>query len=547
MPRFSNTIRAYTKPYSRSEAPITTHPASYHPIASHSASHHPIASHPSAGCSASAGAPQIVHLDEPVRCYFSACMGFKILGNPLPEMLWYRNGRLLEVSDTLRSGSNLFNELLNVQTARISGFLGFRDTMPADNGNYTLVASNMFGSVNRTVEAILVKTGPSIFGPDVLPFTPSSDADADYKAIFNSDLLEDPSDMTTVYIVVGVVTAVVVVFAVLVALLVRYLHVCKSRMRSTENAQMLHGCKTVFQNETIPLVYNPNYEKTALKEDKQLTAAIPSMMRENIQFIKELGEGAFGRVFLGECRMDDGKKLVAVKTLKSQSTENAINEFYAEAEIMTNLQHGNIVSFYGVCTDGEPLMMVFEYMKNGDLNNYLRYVSSHGGAGSPGGGVSLGCAASPERVITHIQAGHILERPTVCPNEVYNIMLSCWLKNPAERPPMKDIRSKLTAVRNNSPQYLDIIVGGHTMLPVRWMPPESIIYRKFTIESDTWSFGVVLWEIFTFGKQPWYQLANHEVITPFRRTHSRATPVCPKAVYNIMLSCWLKNPAERPR
>lgn len=54
------------------------------------------------------------------------------------------------------------------------------------------------------------------------------------------------------------------------------------------------------------------------------------------------------------------------------------------------------------------------------------------------------------------------------------------------------------------------------MLPIRWMPPESILYRKFTTESDVWSFGVVLWEIFTYGKQPWYQLSNTEV-SPARR------------------------------
>lgn len=58
---------------------------------------------------------------------------------------------------------------------------------------------------------------------------------------------------------------------------------------------------------------------------------------------------------------------------------------------------------------------------------------------------------------------------------------------------------------------IDLQVGGSTMLPVRWMPPESLLYRTFTVESDVWSFGVVLWEIFTYGRQPWYELSNHEV------------------------------------
>ncbi|NXT12073.1 NTRK2 protein, partial [Prunella fulvescens] len=73
------------------------------------------------------------------------------------------------------------------------------------------------------------------------------------------------------------------------------------------------------------------------------------------------------------------------------------------------------------------------------------------------------------------------------------------------------------------------------MLPICWMPPESIMYRKFTTESDVWSLGVVLWEIFTYGKQPWYQLSKNEVLH-----HS-----CPKEIYELMLGCWQREPHMR--
>jgi serine/threonine protein kinase len=85
------------------------------------------------------------------------------------------------------------------------------------------------------------------------------------------------------------------------------------------------------------------------------------------------------------------------------------------------------------------------------------------------------------------------------------------------------------------------------MLPIRWMPPESILYRKFTVESDIWSFGVVLWEVFTYGKQPWYELANHEVIQQVTAEGKLLTQPenCPDAVYDLMLACW-QQPPDRP-
>lgn len=84
------------------------------------------------------------------------------------------------------------------------------------------------------------------------------------------------------------------------------------------------------------------------------------------------------------------------------------------------------------------------------------------------------------------------------------------------------------------------------MLPIRWMSPESIVYRKFTVQSDIWSFGVVLWEIFTYGKQPFYELSNQEVIKEVVEGKILAQPKnCPDVIYDLMQACWIESPVKR--
>lgn len=104
-------------------------------------------------------------------------------------------------------------------------------------------------------------------------------------------------------------------------------------------------------------------------------ATLRNIKLETILFIRVLGEGAFGRVYLGTCtHLFKGEiTMVAVKTLKGEPSETMKADFDREAELLSSLQHDNIVTFYGVCTEGEKYMMIFEFMENGDLNNYLRY------------------------------------------------------------------------------------------------------------------------------------------------------------------------------
>ncbi|POI20239.1 hypothetical protein CIB84_016016, partial [Bambusicola thoracicus] len=162
------------------------------------------------------------------------------------------------------------------------------------------------------------------------------------------------------------------------AMSLHFMNLGSSPVSSTESK--LDGLKSNF-------IENPQYF---------CNACVHHVQRRDIVLKWELGEGAFGKVFLAECSHllpEQEKTLVAVKALK-EVTESARLDFQREAELLTVLQHEHIVKFYGVCTEGEPLIMVFEYMKHGDLNRFLR---SHGpdakildqGQGQPCGQLTL--------------------------------------------------------------------------------------------------------------------------------------------------------------
>ncbi|KAM9307181.1 neurotrophic tyrosine kinase, receptor, type 2b [Pholidichthys leucotaenia] len=466
------------------------------------------------------------------------CIPFTVTGNPKPNLTWFHESTpLQEQADYIHTMIDESNDIEDI------GCLQLINPTHIHNGEYKLVATNKYGQDAKTVYAQFID--PPYINHTDTPLPPLDDSVA-------------------VYVVVGI-AGIALTGCVLMVIILKYGRNSKFGIKGSssvisnddDSASPLHhvsnGNNTPSSSEMgpdaviigmtkIPVIENPQYFRNSgsmLKSD----TFVQHIKRHNIVLKRELGEGAFGKVFLAECynlTPDQEKIHVAVKTLK-EASESGRADFYREAELLTNLQHEHIVTFYGVCVDSDPLIMVFEYMKHGDLNRFLR---SHG----PDAVLMADGQHSILVELTQSQMLHVAQQ--IAAGMVYLASQHFVHRDLATRNCLvgENLLVKIGDFGMSRDVYSSDYyrVGGHTMLPIRWMPPESIMYRRFTTESDVWSLGVVLWEIFTYGKQPWYQLSNNEVIECITQGRVLQRPrTCPKEVYDLMLGCWQREPYMR--
>ncbi|KAL7401798.1 hypothetical protein ABVT39_004741 [Epinephelus coioides] len=490
--------------------------------------------------------PSIVRLKEPERRH-DTCIEFTVRGSPHPTLRWFYKDKEISHTEYVRPDMDIYQDY-------IEGCLTFKNPTHHNNGNYTLEASNYLGVATSTVYGHFLDK-------------PFEGPDTDYDYVTPTAEAHKPDEDTFgVSIAVGLAGFACVMLVILFLLINKYGRRSKFGMKGPvtvisgeeDSASPLHHVNhgiispcaldagpdaVVIGMTRIPIIENPQYFRHGHNCNKPATY-VQHIKRRDIILKRELGEGAFGKVFLAECynlSPTKDKMLVAVKTLKDP-TLAARKDFQREAELLTNLQHEHIVKFYGVCVDGDPLIMVFEYMRHGDLNKFLR---AHGPDamilvdgqplqtnGELGLSQMLHIASQIAAGMIYLASQHFVHRDLATRNCLVGNGL---LVKIGDFGMSRDIYST---------DYYR--VGGHTMLPIRWMPPESIMYRKFTTESDVWSFGVILWEIFTYGKQPWFQLANNEVIECITQGRVLERPrLCPKEVYDMMLGCWQREPQQR--
>ncbi|KAJ8286345.1 hypothetical protein GJAV_G00037420 [Gymnothorax javanicus] len=475
----------------------------------------------------------ILQLEEPIPDHHW-CIPFSVAGNPKPELQWLHDG------EPVPNHEYIWSQIHDSNNNEYHGCLHMQTPTHLNNGQYTLIARNAYGEDQRTVSATFMVEPPVTVTPP-----------------------PEHEDSVAAYVVVGI-AAVAFAGFILMLIILKFEKISKFCLQGCspdinnddESASPLHhvsngnntpsssemGADAVMIGMTkIPVIENPQYFRSTGALLKTQTF-VQHIKRHNIVLKRELGEGAFGKVFLAECynlMPDQEKILVAVKTLK-EANENGRTDFQREAELLTNLQHEHIVTFYGVCVEADPLIMVFEYMMHGDLNKFLR---AHGPDA-----VLMDGQHSVQVELTQPQMLHIAQQ--IAAGMVYLASQHFVHRDLATRNCL--VGENLLVKIGDFGMSRDVYstdyyrVGGHTMLPIRWMPPESIMYRKFTTESDVWSLGVVLWEIFTYGKQPWYQLSNNEVIECITQGRVLQRPrLCPKEVYDLMLGCWQREPHMR--
>ena len=273
---------------------------------------------------------------------------------------------------------------------------------------------------------------------------------------------------------------------------------------------------------------------------------LPEFPRENIVYIKDLGQGQFGEVVQAEVsgtEPNKEKRTVAIKVMKEGASAKIKKEFFREAFLMNSFDHPNILKLLGVCIKQEPLCMIFEYMELGDLNNLLRQNSPNRHLGS---NPSTGCgktSLSTQQLVCisidiaaglkYLAQNHFVHRDLATRN--------CLVS--------RSFQVKISDFGLSQDVYSTdyFKMGDAELLPIRWMPPEAILHAKFTIQSDIWSFGVVLWEIFSFGIQPYYSKSNEEVVHHIREGNVLTCPDgCPQEIYDLMVDCWIMEAAERP-
>ncbi|XP_070253140.1 tyrosine-protein kinase TXK isoform X1 [Myotis yumanensis] len=241
-----------------------------------------------------------------------------------------------------------------------------------------------------------------------------------------------------------------------------------------------------------------------------------------LAFVKEIGSGQFGVVHLGEWR---AHLQVAIKAINEGSMSE--EDFIEEAKVMTKLSHSRLVQLYGVCIQQKPLYIVTEFMENGCLLDYLRERKGK---------------LRKEMLLSMCQ--------DICEGMEY-LERNCFIhRDLAARNCLVSSTSIVKISDFGMTRYVlddEYISSSGAKFPVKWSPPEVFHFNKYSSKSDVWSFGVLMWEVFTEGRMPFENKSNLQVVEAISKGFRLYRPrLAPMSIYEVMYHCWHEKPKGRP-
>ncbi|KAJ8247128.1 hypothetical protein GJAV_G00259070 [Gymnothorax javanicus] len=271
--------------------------------------------------------------------------------------------------------------------------------------------------------------------------------------------------------------------------------------------------------------------------------------RESLVLGKRLGEGCFGQVVMAKAyglnkSHPEEAVTVAVKMLKDDASDKDLADLVSEMELMKGMdKHKNIINLLGVCTRNGPLYVLVEFASKGSLREYLRTRRPPGmdcifdGTRVPLEQLTfkdlLSCAYQVARGMEYLASRRCIHRDLAARNVLVT-----------EDNVMKIADFGLARGVHHIDYYKKTTNG---RLPVKWMAPEALFDRVYTHQSDVWSFGVLMWEIFTLGGSPYPGIPVEELFKLLKEGHRMDRPSnCPHELYVRMRECWLAVPTQRP-
>ncbi|XP_056017630.1 focal adhesion kinase 1-like isoform X7 [Ostrea edulis] len=282
------------------------------------------------------------------------------------------------------------------------------------------------------------------------------------------------------------------------------------------------------KGDSIPRTPKSSMKKSGQKNVIHHETRNFELKREDIKLLEVLGEGQFGDVFKGLFTdKDDVQSAVAVKTCKEDNEDSMMEKFLEEALIMQQFDHPHIIHLVGICSETLPVWIVMELAKHGEMRAYLQNNRTRLDLCT----LMLYCHQL-SKALSYLESKKFVHRDIAARNVLVSSH-DCVKLGDFGLSRVVDEQSYYKASKGK--------------LPIKWMAPESINFRRFTTASDVWMFGVCMWEILMYGIKPFQGVKNNDVIGKIENGERLPLPIdCPPSLYNLMCQCWSYEPSKRP-